>query len=156
MTFCNPVSIQPKLWSLALYYNTLTKDSFCGRGILQLLRPDQASLVEVLGKQSGRDVNKAEICKQIGMEWKSVRDSDEPPLSVLPNCALYMEMKQWKPDSVVEAGDHQVFLCRVLRTGTWNHSESCIDWQKETDAPLPPMDEQQVLYTGLLRQKGIL
>jgi len=46
----------------------------CGVGILQLLSPRQATLVEVLGKKTGWDpkVNKREECASLGNEWVSI------------------------------------------------------------------------------------
>ena len=45
-----------------------------GMGILQLMAPDQAKLVPLLGKTTGWDVqsNKREECASLGNDWVSV------------------------------------------------------------------------------------
>ena len=97
MTFCTPVSVSsPKLWALSFYHGTLTKDSFlankndgvCGgvgeqndnsgdnnsdddpsAGILQLLTFEHRHLVPILGKKSGRDIDKSVACSEEGFPW---------------------------------------------------------------------------------------
>ena len=47
----------------------------CGVGVLQLLKPDQAKLVPILGKSTGWDVgsiDKREGCAALGNEWTTV------------------------------------------------------------------------------------
>ena len=55
-------------------YSSGTVSSSVGVGILQLLRPSQATLVEVLGKKSGWDeqVDKRKECSSLGNEWTSI------------------------------------------------------------------------------------
>jgi hypothetical protein len=46
----------------------------CGVGILQLLLPNQDTLVPTLGKRTGwdRNVNKREECASLGYEWVTI------------------------------------------------------------------------------------
>ena len=60
MTYVTPVSMKPKHYILAIYYGTQTLEnwSYTHRGILQILAPEHASLVGVLGKKSGISYDK--------------------------------------------------------------------------------------------------
>eukprot|EP00521_Asterionellopsis_glacialis_P007765 CAMPEP_0195283294 /NCGR_PEP_ID=MMETSP0707-20130614/1890_1 /TAXON_ID=33640 /ORGANISM="Asterionellopsis glacialis, Strain CCMP134" /LENGTH=273 /DNA_ID=CAMNT_0040342433 /DNA_START=69 /DNA_END=890 /DNA_ORIENTATION=+ len=74
VTFATPVSVAPpKLWTISLYRNTLTKEAFfsSGIGILQLLNPSQKSLVPLLGKRSGYEEGyyKRNECQKVGYTW---------------------------------------------------------------------------------------
>jgi flavin reductase (DIM6/NTAB) family NADH-FMN oxidoreductase RutF len=178
MTFCTPVSISPRLWALALYYDTRTKDSFLenGKGILQLLTRDHAhELIPILGKQSGYKVNKEELCRNVGIPWKATKsttcdvvDGEESTTSttisqqqqqqhVLPRCATYLEMTV---QSTMDAGDHLVVICQLTHTGRWNEEHDELEWLTTTTAtttdPPMPLDDSEVLSTGWLRDQGIL
>ena len=158
LTFATPVSIQPKLWALSLYHNTLTKDSFLqhSHGILQLLQPPQACLVPILGKKSGRDIDKAQECQTAGFPWvmtTMMGEQQQQQHSILPNCPLYLAIRLIR---LVDAGDHVVAICQVTQTGTWKQDSSNVEWHLPEDTPLPPMDAPNVLYTGWLRDNGFL
>ena len=78
MTFATPVSVSAspyKRFMVSLYHGTRTKDYFqhCQQGVLQLLRPQHAPLVPILGKHSGYDTtySKSSQCEQAGMPWIS-------------------------------------------------------------------------------------
>lgn len=60
MTYVIPVSMHPKHYILAIYHDTQTLEnwSHTQRGILQILSPDQYSLVRILGKKSGKSYDK--------------------------------------------------------------------------------------------------
>ena len=56
ITFASPASVAaPKLWTVSLYKNTMTREAFLSsrKGVLQLLTPSMKELVPVLGKRSG-------------------------------------------------------------------------------------------------------
>jgi hypothetical protein len=68
VTFCTPVSVAPpKLWAVSLYTNTMTRDAFLNSkvAVLQLMQPDQAGLVPLLGKRSGYEpgFSKKDACQ---------------------------------------------------------------------------------------------
>jgi flavin reductase (DIM6/NTAB) family NADH-FMN oxidoreductase RutF len=190
-----PVSIAPpKLWVVALFHNTYTKDSFLQHetGVLQLLIHAQANLVPILGQHSGYDTtySKQEACQQVGWNWvehlaqPSIHE-DEVQLQqqqvqqqqkqkrhfLIPGCASYIQIKLL---STIDAGDHVLAMTQVVQTGVWNETTHEIVFGSATTSrdpaattttaaatrpPLPParpLDETTVLYTGRLRQLGIL
>ena len=107
VTYASPVGIRPeRLWAVSLYRKTQSHEEFDGRGVLQLLRPEHAELVSLLGGESGRDTDKRSRCADLGFEWTQWRGYD-----VLPGCAAYVELEE--VDSG-DAGDHRVCICKVL------------------------------------------
>jgi flavin reductase (DIM6/NTAB) family NADH-FMN oxidoreductase RutF len=174
VTFTTAVSVaSPKLWMVSLYLDTLTKDAFLatGYGVLQLLRPSHKMLIPILGQRSGYDVNhsKRQECRLLGYDWVELSPiipppSDEtdsstttltkdvPTLQVLPDCASYVHLQV---QSTVPAGDHIVALCQVVASSQWDSAKRCVR-PSLLDEPSPPLDSESVLYTGLLRQEGIL
>ena len=176
MTFCIPVSVSsPKLWALSFYHGTLTKDSFLGcnegdenatgssLGILQLLKFDHRHLVPILGKQSGRDVDKSFLCSKEGFPWSRVDTSStqDCDFELLPGCALYIQVKCRSSDGLINAGDHVVAICEVTRVGVWEQTDGeelndgKVRWLDDT-IPLGAIDESNALYSGRLRKEGIL
>lgn len=150
-----------------MYYDTLTKDSFCAKkeGVLQLLTPSQKDLVPILGKRSGYDkeYSKQAACREAGMAWVERHEltltsdddnSQQAPqtLALLPHCASYLHVKL---QSTADAGDHLVTICELIGTGVWNDNKQTI-FRRSPDAPVAPMDHSNVLYTGLLRRDGII
>ncbi|VEU36843.1 unnamed protein product [Pseudo-nitzschia multistriata] len=199
MTFCTPVSVSsPKLWALSFYHGTLTKDSFLGNddedndddvpstGILQLLTYDHRHLVPILGKKSGRDIDKSVACGEEGFPWWKIPNPTPPTtlssvdetegfdtgdgrikgFEVLPGCALYLQVEcRRSSKSLIDAGDHVVAICKVTRTGVWQPELGKIQWLDEFNGgdidtamslPLAAIDESRALYSGRLRQEGIL
>ena len=162
MTYCMPVSIEPpKLWALSLYKGTLTKDWLLSSetndntktAILQLMTQDQHCLVKILGKQSGNDINKADICSKHGWEWVNESKCQR----ILPKCALYLKL-QVVQSSVMDAGDHVVVLCKVIETGKWNNGKKELEWRREGNLDVNAIDgiSDNAMYSGWLRNEGIL
>jgi flavin reductase (DIM6/NTAB) family NADH-FMN oxidoreductase RutF len=154
LTFCTPVSVAaPKLFVISLYYNTLTKDSFLasGQGILQLLRPSQKILVPILGKRSGYEsgFSKGDTCTALGFTWAttSIGSKDKQPIDILPNCAAYIQVKLV---NTIPAGDHLVTLCELVQSFEWR------DGTLVPTSASAPLDSASALYTGQLRQEGII
>jgi Flavin reductase like domain len=154
VTFCTPVSVAPpKLFIISLYYNTLTKDSFLasGQGILQLLRPSHKRLVPILGKRSGyeSDFFKRDACDALGVAWvpTSIGSDAESTFDILPNCAAYIQVKVV---NTIPAGDHLVALCEVVQSLEWK------DGVLIPSSASTPLDATSALYTGQLRQEGII
>lgn len=150
VTFCSAVSIDPKLYIVSLYYDTLTKDSFLKAkvGMLQLLTPSHKHLVNVLGKHSGYDTlyRKETESKKLGFAWRP-----HDTYSVLPECATYVELAIL---DCIEAGDHQVALCRVTNTYEWDRSQDRLVSSLHSEGAA--IDHDTALYTGMLRNEGIL
>jgi len=156
----------------------MTKDSFgaARRGVLQLLRPAQTELVAILGKHSGYQENdpigsnKAQACATAGWPWINATEFAGMPVQLLPQCALYMVLEQESSSAAAEpattrmdAGDHVVVLCRVVRTGKWDETRKQIvpltDAEDDDDGSATlksGLGPDQVLYTGYLRQAGLL
>jgi flavin reductase (DIM6/NTAB) family NADH-FMN oxidoreductase RutF len=177
VTFATSVSVAPpKLWIVSLYHGTLTKDSFChaGCGVMQLLTPSHKGLVDALGKHSGYDTaapasgsvssdvtpyNKQEECATRGFSpvdcrgWTR-RGNLVGPADLLPGCASYVFLKHLGKQ--MDAGDHVAILCKVVATGRWDDDRQTVV-DVDMDLPLSPaMDHTSVLYTGQLRDEGLL
>jgi hypothetical protein len=141
----------------------LTKDSFLEHrsGILQLLRRNvHEPLIPLLGKRSGYNnpddddgvvVSKRAACANAGLDWVTTKEDDRRDHDVLPQCALYIDIEV---QSVVDAGDHVVAICRARKSGTWTNDR--LRWQEESGPPLPPLDAPEVMYSGWLREKKII
>lgn len=145
----------------------MTREAFMKSkiGVLQLLSPDQVSLVPVLGKRSGyeTDFSKADACNLLGFKWfnagaeifgddSSSRCGNNDLLYLLPGCAQYIFIKfvDFTP-----AGDHDACLVQVINTATWDEETQNIIVCDVNNAQLP-LDETSALYTGCLREKGII
>ena len=179
VTYAIPVSVAPpKLWVVSLYKTTLTKRAFVDSnvGILQLLSPSQSKLVPILGKRSGyeKGFSKREACADLDavqdVMWRQYRDCAVLPSSteeegttnedkllqtmdVLPNCVSYIKLKLL---STFDAGDHDVALCEVIGTGEWLKESNQLKIHGKDNVPAAPKDQRTVLYSGQLREEGII
>lgn len=65
-TYAVPISMKPKIYAVAIYNATKTLENMQNSetAVLQLLHRDQFSLVQLLGKKSGFQVEKCEILKR--------------------------------------------------------------------------------------------
>jgi len=167
ITFCTPVSVAPpKLWTISLYTNTMTKEYFFRSkvGILQLLDKRQSSLIPILGKRSGyeSDYSKEVECEKVGFNWRtfggdcSGNEEDEEDvfqsIKVIENCQSYIKFHILQ---TFDAGDHEVALCQVLGVSEWDdEANSIVDLQ--SDSIPQAKDEDVALYTGYLRKEGII
>lgn len=161
VTFATTVSVAtPKLWVVSLYYDTLTKDSFLSSetAVLQLLTPLQKHLVNVLGMRSGyeKSYSKQTECSNLGFHWvqsslasQGNRPGDRSSIELLPRCATYIYLKL---KETIPAGDHLVALCEVVQTGQWDDAKGDVVIGGGEDA----LDPTSALYTGQLRQEGII
>jgi hypothetical protein len=221
MTFCIPVSVSsPKLWALSFYHGTLTKDFFLGHsciqenndanldddknnvndngthrsiGILQLLKVDHRYLVPILGKKSGRDIDKSILCSEEGFPWLRISASSNGDADVdtsanananangsdhistqdcdfelLPGCVLYLQVECRSSTALIDAGDHVVAICEVTRIGVWEQKDDeeldggKVRWLDQAidgnmiSLSLGGIDESNALYSGRLREEGIL
>ena len=81
---------------------------------------------------------------------------------VLPNCAMYLHVKIVHDDSSTNsagqpAGDHLVVLCQVLETYQWDETtQQIVPITTTSNHVIPSLDASTVLYTGQLRQEGII
>ncbi len=108
LTYASPVGIRPhRVWALSLYRTTRTHANWFqhggqegqssgdgdsgaseagnagegagARGVLQLLRRGHAPVVQLLGGESGRDVDKAEGCAAAGFPWRPAAVAEPEP-----------------------------------------------------------------------------
>jgi flavin reductase (DIM6/NTAB) family NADH-FMN oxidoreductase RutF len=112
-TYVSAVSMKPKRYMIAVYHHTQSLDNILKSktAVLQLLGKKHISLVNTLGKKSGKQYDKENYLarkKQLEV-WNDRK--------VLTNCAGLMELeKRWSKD----VGDHTIFLFDVKRYQT-NH-----------------------------------
>lgn len=129
-----------------------------GVGILQLLSPKQSNLVPVLGKTSGWDGGasmKKEECAKLGHEWVTTFGGvGESSFEVLPNCASYLNIQLKR---VTDGRDHDVCIVEVVNTGVWDDVNKTVLWLEEGDVnEQPALDASNTLYSGQLRNEGII
>jgi flavin reductase (DIM6/NTAB) family NADH-FMN oxidoreductase RutF len=107
-TYVSAVSMQPKRILVALYYGTQTLNNVeqDGEFVLQLLAEDQYVLVNLLGKQSGKKIDKiARLTKRdLLTEWEGYK--------VLKQALAVMYLHAI---STMDGGDHKLYLCNVVK-----------------------------------------
>lgn len=103
-TFVSGVSMSPKRFMVALYKGTRTLELVERNPlfVLQLLAEDQARLVTLLGRRSGRDTDKLALLAKRGLttRWKG--------FTVLSEALAWMELRVIDR---MDAGDHVMTLC---------------------------------------------
>jgi hypothetical protein len=146
--------------------------------VLQLLTPGHKELVNVLGKHSGyrnpalqplnvdgasvregvNRYNKQEECAKLGHSWVESGawtrvGNAMGPMDLIPGCASYVLLKHLGKQ--MDAGDHVAVLCKVLATGRWDEDRGTVV-NVDSDRPSVPLDPRSALYTGQLREEGLL
>jgi len=117
ITYATAISMQPKRFICGIYHGTQTLMNVeaTGEFVLQLLDEKQYRLVDLLGKKSGKTVDKmSRLQKRKELaEWNGY--------PILKNCLALMHMKVI---SSFEGGDHQCFLCDVVAYKNLNEGEA--------------------------------
>lgn len=133
-TYCSAVSLGPPAprYAIGLFVDTLTWDNFVigNRGVLQVLTSKQADVVPLLGKQSGRNVDKIRALRELGhavIEWEGH--------AILRDCAAAMLVES--AGNLLSCGDHDLAVCDVRAV----YGESV---------------GGDFLYTGPLRDAGVI
>lgn len=108
-TYVSAVSMHPKRYIVAVYHQTQSLQNIISgqTAVLQLLGKQHLSLVNTLGKKSGRDYDKERYlkAKKLLQVWNDK--------NVLTNCAALIEVKKiWSKD----VGDHTLFLFDVVQS----------------------------------------
>lgn len=107
ITYATAISMQPKRFVCGVYHGTKTLELVEKKGsfVLQILAKNQARLVTLLGKQSGKKINKIERLKKRKLveEWNG--------FTVLGDALAVMLLKVV---NTMEGGDHRIFLCDVV------------------------------------------
>ena len=111
-TYVTAISMKPKIFMIAVYYNTLTIDRLSEghNAVLQILNKDHISLIKALGKKSGRSFDKKRY-----LEKKDLLDSWNGK-TVLKNACGYLELAQMDRKDV--GGDHELFWFEVKKSKT--------------------------------------
>ena len=141
LTYATPISIRPdRIWSVGLYKGTVAHENFSktGEGVLQLLSPNHAKVVKLLGGSSGRDLDKKQECEKLGMAWVLI-DEDLPDL--LPDCSHYMKIS--RVGDLIDCGSHDLAICRI--------ESMLVPDDRDGDA-----SHKDNLNTGKLRELGII
>jgi len=154
VTYVSPMGRRPiYYYALSLYRTTLSYDNFLrhGWGLLSLLDQDMSNanvIIPLLGKQSGRDVDKMKLLRDqnIGIDsvdWANLPNLHKhvrsPSLSVLNATRSILGIKRIPNQSPLFCGDHDLFLCEV--TDHWVINDS---------------PNSQALSTQTLRQLNLL
>jgi flavin reductase (DIM6/NTAB) family NADH-FMN oxidoreductase RutF len=117
ITYATAVSMQPKRFICGIYQGTqtLANVEVAGEFVLQLLADPQYRLVELLGKKSGKTIDKISRLQKRKelVEWNG--------FYVLKNC---LAVTQLKVINSFEGGDHQCFLCDVVAYKNLNDGEA--------------------------------
>ena len=142
VTYANPVSVQPNVrWSLSLYKNTQSHHNFNVQkwGVLQLLTTNHIDAIELLGKKSGRDVDKIVELRRMGHSLCSVNPSKllsqqminpaaaesrgykqsearYSPIVVFEDCPcmILLEYPNISKKFIEDVGDHDLFICDAI------------------------------------------
>jgi len=107
ITYASQISMQPKRFICGIYHGTQTllNIEVSGEFVLQLLADLQYRLVDLLGKKSGKLINK------IGKLQKRNELEEWNGFYILKNCLAVIHLKTI---SSFEGGDHKGFLCDVI------------------------------------------
>ncbi|KAL7527314.1 hypothetical protein ACHAXR_005699 [Thalassiosira sp. AJA248-18] len=143
LTYASPISIKPhRMWSISLYKGTMSHENFSRekKGVLQMLRPEHAhctgkmeeaatgELIRVLGGSSGRDVDKREVCTELGYAWEKLPEGEEGGAEwphVLPSCVYYLKLEL--VGDLIDCGSHDVALCKVVSMTSDEEIENAAD-----------------------------
>jgi len=111
-TYVSAISMKPKIFMVAIDYHTRTYENLqCSeRAVLQLLHEDHSSLVRLLGKSSGKKINKEQKLKAQNMlgQWNSHK--------VLKGACAYLSLKVMGQSNI--GGDHELFYFEVEKSTT--------------------------------------
>ena len=106
-TYVTAVSINPKIYMIAIYYNTKTYENLINSdsAVLQLLSKENISLVRGLGKKSGMKIDKDKYLRKKNLiKWKNY--------DVLDNICGLVELK--KNQLKKTHGDHAIVFFDVV------------------------------------------
>jgi flavin reductase (DIM6/NTAB) family NADH-FMN oxidoreductase RutF len=132
VTYATQVGIKPTpVYAISLYKGTLSHQNFMRErwGVLQLLPPAADVVVPLLGKESGKTVDKVGRLKELGVPLAAVHAratnsgggpatspaNDDDTLLVMTDSPmlLLVEVDGSASSLPVDVGDHDVVLCEV-------------------------------------------
>jgi flavin reductase (DIM6/NTAB) family NADH-FMN oxidoreductase RutF len=153
VTYASPISIVPRFYALGLYRGTLSAENMLatGKGVLQILAAHHAPLFELLGKTSGKTVDKYAELASKGVPVKEFAGQHVIAdcigvislriVSFNPSGAGIDNEKDESGDNKIDffpAGDHDVVICAVEEFETFKG------------------DDLEPLYTAQLRKEGYM
>lgn len=107
ITYASQISMQPKRFVCGIYEGTQTLENVeaSGEFILQLLHASQYRLTDLLGKKSGKNIDKMRLLNKRNelCDWNG--------FAVLKNCMAVMHLKVINS---FDGGDHKGFICDVV------------------------------------------
>ena len=117
-TYVTPISMQPKQYVVGIYEGTRTLKLMEQQPIfvLQLLAAHQYNLVNLLGKQSGHEIDKIQRLqkRKLLTEWKDFFILKEALSVVLLKSKTLLDRN----------GDHQIFVCDVIAWKNLNEGDA--------------------------------
>jgi flavin reductase (DIM6/NTAB) family NADH-FMN oxidoreductase RutF len=112
-TYVIPVSRKPKLYAIAIYNDTQTLEHMLNSdtAVLQLLHSTQYSLVQLLGKKSGFQIDKCEILRKrkLLQLWHG--------FEVLKQVSALIELRKINHQ---QTGDHVLFTFEAIGFESFN------------------------------------
>ncbi len=114
-TYVTAISLKPKLFAVAVYKGTKTLQNltdnpdFCN---LQVLGLDSLNVFQILGKKTGKKINKQHAIEKKGIEISTFKNA---PL--IPTAISVMNLSKV---SSKEYGDHVLFIFKVESYKTLN------------------------------------
>jgi flavin reductase (DIM6/NTAB) family NADH-FMN oxidoreductase RutF len=115
-TYVTAVSMQPKLYAVAVYHNTKTLFNLqqSDVAVLQLMSISQIALVRTLGKKSGNNYDKVAYLqrKKTMTTWQG--------FPVLENAAALLLLHK---KNVITSGDHDLYLFEVNKFTTLQETD---------------------------------
>jgi flavin reductase (DIM6/NTAB) family NADH-FMN oxidoreductase RutF len=106
-TYTSAVSMQPKQIIVAIYNDTKTLEIVDNspKFVLQLLAAEQYRMVDLLGKKSGKNIDKISRLekRELIAHWNGFK--------ILKDALALTELKV---ENTMQAGDHKLFLCSVV------------------------------------------
>lgn len=120
---------------------------FCtDRGVLQQLTTNHISCIDILGKQSGRVVDKRKALLEVEISMSSQQlHSSSLGMELLDGCSLYLSIRKERDTAVIDVGDHSCFVCKIEAISTSSFQQT--DDINPTNHPLT---------TKCLRDIGII
>lgn len=115
-TYATAISMQPKRFAVCIYKGTKTLDNINEQPhfVLQVLSKNQFSIVNLLGKKSGKKVDKMKI-----LERRKLLDAWEG-FKILRDSLAVINLKVINS---FDGGDHIVFVCDVQKYKNLNEGE---------------------------------
>jgi len=111
-TYVSAVSMKPKIYMIAVDYRTKTFGNLerADVAVLQVLHEDHASLIRLLGKSSGKKINKADKLRD------KIRLTEWNGHEVLEGACGYLALQM--EDRTDVGGDHEIFYFTVTKSTT--------------------------------------